>query len=211
MYNKVYPLQLSTLKNGLTLYVPDPALVKPTYQKLVAENTETIFPYWAKIWASSDAMIQFLQDEPAWIENKIVLEIGAGIGVTSFCVASQTKKITISDYAPDAVALIQKNIDLLKLNNAQAACIDWNIVSDNSNVDTILLSDTNYEPAAHNNLVLFIEKYINKGSTIILATPNRLSSNPFIERISQFIHSSKNYKIIENESLIEIAVMVLKN
>jgi len=72
------------------------------------------------------------------------------------------------------------------------------------------LSDTNYEPAAHNSLVLLIEKFINKGSTIILATPNRLSSNPFIERISQYIYCSKNYTIIENESSIEIVVLVLK-
>jgi hypothetical protein len=72
------------------------------------------------------------------------------------------------------------------------------------------LSDTNYEPEAHKNLVLLIEKFIHKGSTIILATPNRLSSNPFIERVSNYIYSSKNYKMLENESLTEIVVMVLK-
>jgi predicted nicotinamide N-methyase len=207
----VYPLKLATLKNGRVLYIPDPALIKTTYQKLVAADPRTIFPYWAKIWGSSDAMVDFLLEEPEWIQNKKVLEIGAGIGVPSLSIASQVHKIIVSDYAPDAVDLIQKNIDLLKLNNALALNIDWNNVSEDIVADTILLSDTNYEPAAHNSLVLLIEKFINKGSTIILATPNRLSSNPFIERVSQYIASTKSYRIFENETATEIAVVVLKN
>jgi predicted nicotinamide N-methyase len=206
----VYPLQLVTLNTELTLYVPDPALIQSSYQKLVAENTETIFPYWAKVWASAHAMTRFLQEEPTWIQNKIVLEIGAGIGIPSFCIASLTKKIIISDYAPDAVALLQKNINHLALNNAQAACIDWNTISDDISADTILLSDTNYELTAHNHLILLIEKFINKDSTIILATPNRLASNPFIERISKYITNTKKYSIPENDTNKEIAVMVLK-
>lgn len=206
----MYPLQLVRLNNELTLYVPDLAHIQSTYQKLVAENTETIFPYWAKIWASAFAMLQFLQEQPLWIQDKIVLEIGAGIGVPSLSIAAQTHKIIISDYAPDAVTLLQKNIELLKLNNTEAACIDWNNVSDDIIADTILLSDTNYEPTAHNHLILLIEKFINKDSTIILATPNRLASNPFIERISKYITSTKKYSIPENDTNKEIVVMVLK-
>ncbi len=206
----MYPLKLATLKNGRVLYIPDPALIKTTYQKLVAADPRTIFPYWAKIWGSSDAMVDFLLEEPQWIQNKKVLEIGAGIGVPSLSIASQAHKIVVSDYAPDAVALIQKNIEYLKLTNALALRIDWNNVSEDIVADTILLSDTNYEPDAHNSLVVLIEKFINKSSTIILATPNRLSSNPFIERISQYIYCSKNYTIIENESSIEILVLVFK-
>jgi predicted nicotinamide N-methyase len=206
----VYPLQLVTLNNGLSLYIPDPALVKTTYQKLVATDTRTIFPYWAKIWGSSDALVEFLFEEPIWIENKQVLEIGAGIGLPSLSIASKAHKIIVSDYAPDAVLLLQKNIENLKITNALALRIDWNNVSEDIVADTILLSDTNYEPDAHNSLVLLIEKFINKGSTIILATPNRLSSNPFIERVSQYIYCSKNYTTIENESSIEIVILVLK-
>ena len=206
----MYPLQLVTLNNGLSLYIPDPALVKTTYQKLVATDPRTIFPYWAKIWGSAQAMTHFLQEEPAWIQDKIVLEIGAGIGMPSFCVASKTKKITISDYAPDAVELIQKNIEYLKLTNALALHIDWNNVSEDMIADTILLSDTNYEPAAHHQLFFLIDTFINKGSTILLATPNRITSNPFLERISRYINSSKNYSIHENDTTKEIIVLVLK-
>lgn len=206
----MYPLQLVTLHNELSLYVPDPALIQSTYQKLVAANPNTIFPYWAKIWASADALVQFLREEPAWIQNKIVLEIGAGIGIPSLSIAAQTDKIVISDYAPDAVALLQKNIEHLKLKNASAACIDWNHISEDIIADTILLSDTNYEPAVHENLTFLVEKFINKDSTILLATPNRLASTPFIEKISKYIYRSKQYPLTENSVSKEIIVMVLK-
>ena len=206
----MYPLQLVRLNNELTLYIPDPAHIQSTYQKLVAVNTETIFPYWAKIWASAHAMTQFLQEEPSWLKNKIVLEIGAGIGVPSLSIAALTYKTIISDYAPDAVSVIQENIEHLKLSNALAVCIDWNHIPDEMIADTILLSDTNYEPAAHNHLFLLIEIFINKGSTVILATPNRLASNPFIESVSKYIDRSKNYCITEKDTRTEIVVMVLK-
>ncbi len=210
MDNKAYPLELVSIKNGPSLFVPIPAHIKTTYENLVASNPTTIFPYWAKIWASAFAMTRFLQEEPSWIQDKIVLEIGAGIGVPSLSIAAQTHKIIISDYAPDAVAVIQKNIEHLKLSKALAVCIDWNHIPDEIIADTILLSDTNYEPAAHNHLFLLIEKFINKGSTIILSTPNRLASNPFIERISKYITSTKKYRIPENDTNKEIVVMVLK-
>jgi predicted nicotinamide N-methyase len=207
----VYPLQLATIKNALSLYVPDQALVKKTYQKLVDTDPTVVFPYWTKIWASSDAMVQFLQEQPIWIQDKIVLEIGAGIGIPSFSIAAQTHKVIISDYAPDAVMLIQKNIEHLNVTNAQAMYLDWNNVPVDIIADTILLSDTNYDPSAHNNLILFIEKVIHNNSIIIVATPNRIASNAFIERISKFVTSSKIYRINEKDGTTEIAVLVLKN
>ena len=210
MDNKAYPLELVSIKNGPSLFVPIPALIKTTYENLVASNPTTIFPYWAKIWASAYAILEFLQEQPLWIQNKIVLEIGAGIGVPSLSIAAQTHKIIISDYAPDAVEVIQKNIEHLKLTNALAVCINWNHIPDDIIADTILLSDTNYEPAAHNNLVSVIDTFINKGSTVILATPNRLASNTFIESISKYIDHSKNYCITEKDTRTEIVVMVIK-
>lgn len=210
MDNNKYPLELVSIKNGPSLFVPTHALIKTTYENLVASNSTTIFPYWAKIWASAYAMLQFLQEQPLWIQNKIVLEIGAGIGVPSLSIAAQTHKIMISDYATDAVTVIQKNIEHLKLTNALAVCINWNHIPDDIIADTILLSDTNYEPAAHNHLVSVIDTFINKGSTVILATPNRLASNTFIESISKYIDHSKNYCITEKDTRTEIVVMILK-
>ncbi|MEY3821642.1 MAG: class I SAM-dependent methyltransferase [Bacteroidota bacterium] len=206
----MYPLILEQLSPEVALWIPDTEAIKSEYEKLKIQEPNLAFPFWAKIWASSKAMVTFLQEEPHWIEKKNILEIGAGIGVPSFSIAKKAANITISDYASEAVILANKNIVHLNVTNVSAIILDWNHIPEHTTADTILLSDTNYEPAAHNKLVLLVEKFINNGSTIILSTPNRLSSTPFIERISKYIYSSKNYKMIENESLVEIAVVVLK-
>ncbi len=204
----MYPLQLVTLNNGLSLYIPDPALVKTTYQKLVATDPRTIFPYWAKVWASSKAMVAFLQEEPNWIENKQVLEIGAGIGFPSFSIAQKASSVIISDYNSDAVSLAQKNINHLNINNATATVLDWNHIPSELFADTILLSDINYNPSNFDALVDSINRFINMGSTIVLSTPNRITTNPFIDRLSAFIYKTKKYQIDNGET--EIAIFVLK-
>jgi hypothetical protein len=47
------------------------------------------------------------------------------------------------------------------------------------------------------------------GSTIVLSTPNRITTNPFIDRLSEFVHTTKKYQIDTSET--EIAVFILKN
>jgi len=204
----VYPLQLVTLYTELTLYVPDPALIQSTYKKIVAINPNTIFPYWAKIWASAHAMTLFLHEEPNWIDNKQVLEIGAGIGFPSFSIANKASSVIISDYNSDAVSLAQKNINHLNLTNVTATMLDWNHIPSSLFADTILLSDINYNPDDFNSLVDSINRFINMGNTIVLSTPNRITTNPFIDRLSSFVHKTKKYPIDNGET--DIAVFILK-
>ena len=208
LINKVYPLQLVTLYTELTLYVPDPALIQSTYKKIVAINPNTIFPYWAKIWASAHAMTLFLHEEPNWIDNKQVLEIGAGIGFPSFSIANKASSVIISDYNSDAVSLAQKNINHLNLTNVTATMLDWNHIPSSLFADTILLSDINYNPDDFNSLVDSINRFINMGNTIVLSTPNRITTNPFIDRLSSFVHKTKKYPIDNGET--DIAVFILK-
>jgi hypothetical protein len=49
---------------------------------------------------------------------------------------------------------------------------------------------------------------MNEGSTIILATPKRLSSNPFIEKLSAYIHKTKKIRVAGEET--EVAIFILK-
>ena len=204
----MYPLIIEQLSPEISLWIPDTEAVKSQYENLKTQELHVDFPFWAKVWASSKAMVAFLQEEPNWIENKHVLEIGAGIGFPSFSIAHKANSIIISDYDREAISLANKNIAHLNITNVVATVLDWNHMPEHINADTILLSDTNYEPAAHNNLALLIDKFINEGSTIILATPNRLSSNPFIEKLSAYIHKTKKIRVAGEET--EVAIFILK-
>jgi predicted nicotinamide N-methyase len=204
----VYPLIIEQLSPEISLWIPDTEALKTQYENLRTQELHVDFPFWAKVWASSKAMVAFLQEESNWIENKQVLEIGAGIGFPSFSIAQKASSVIISDYNSDAVSLAQKNINHLNINNATATVLDWNHIPSELFADTILLSDINYNPNDFDTLVDSINRFINMGSTFVLSTPNRITTNPFIDRLSAFVHKTKKYRIDSGET--EIAIFILK-
>ena len=204
----MYPLIIEQLSPEISLWIPDTEAVKTQYENLRTQELHVNFPFWTKVWASSKAMVAFLQEESNWIENKQVLEIGAGIGFPSFSIAQKASSVIISDYNSDAVSLAQKNINHLNINNATATVLDWNHIPSELFADTILLSDINYNPNDFDTLVDSINRFINMGSTIVLSTPNRITTNPFIDRLSAFVHKTKKHRIDNGET--DIAVFILK-
>ena len=206
-----YPVALITFQDHFTLYVPDPALVKTTYEQLLSKDNATPFPFWAKIWPAANAMTAFLKSEPHWIKGKRVLEIGAGIGVPSFMIADQALEIIISDHAPEAVALIEKNIQHLGLQNTKAMCLDWNEFPENINGETILLSDINYAPAEFESLIKLIKQFLAQGSQIIIATPQRIMANPFAEAIQPFIKQNVVQMADKKYQTNDISILILSN
>jgi predicted nicotinamide N-methyase len=205
-----YTHKLVPINSWLTLYVPDNELVKPTYEGLLAKNTATVFPFWAKIWPAAKAMADFLEAELPYIKNKRVIEIGAGVGLPSFTIAKHAAEIIISDYATEAVELIEKNIEHLGLTNTKAMCLDWNDFPTNIKADVVLLSDINYAPTEFNALLHLIEQFLTQGSTIIITTPERITASPFVEKINKYIKSS-TFQTIENGlEQTKINILILK-
>ena len=204
-----YPNSLVEVKDGVLLYVPDSTLVKTTYENLLAKNSSTPFPFWAKIWPASIALSNFLQTEPHWIKNKRVVEIGAGIGFPSFLIAPYTTEIIISDYAIEAVELIEKNIEYLGLKNIKAMCLDWNHFPLAIYGDTILLSDINYAPAEFESLLLLINRLLQKGCTILIATPQRIMTNPFVEKLKPFIKRTVIQTVETLNETTDIGIVIL--
>jgi len=208
----LYPITLHEFQGGLQLHVPDPDKLKPTYDQLVAINPDTAFPFWARTWPSSLALAAFLQREPSWVASKHVLEIGAGIGLPSFSIAKDALSLLVSDYSPEAVALMEKNIQSLGLSNAKAMYLDWNDFPSDLSADTVLFSDTNYDPEQFGALLTLIKKLLEKGATIIIATPERISAVSFAVQLEPYVVHSvlETVGIVETgHQTIEIRIFVL--
>ena len=139
-----YPIQLTQISAEKAIYIPDYEMVKEIYTLLLNLDPNTPFPFWAKLWPSSIALLDVLKANPHLIQNKHVLEIGAGIGLPSLMMAAVAKSIQISDYDEEAVALLQKNIEHLELQNVEALQLDWNTIPENMKPGVVLLSDVNY-------------------------------------------------------------------
>jgi len=204
-----YPVQLTQISAEKAIYIPDNEQVKHIYASLLKLDPTTPFPFWAKLWPSSIALLDVLKSHPHLIENKHVLEIAAGIGLPSLMMADITKSIQISDYEKEAVALLQKNIEYLKLQNAQALQIDWNNVPENLHPEVILLSDVNYDPTQFDPLINLIVKFIHQGSTVILSTPQRIMASPFVQKLEAYIINRHDTLVNENGIHKEISILVL--
>ena len=205
----LYPITLVEFPGALQLYVPDPDQVKPIYDQLIASNPDTVFPFWAKIWPSSLALTSFLQKETQWIRSKHVLEIGAGIGLPSFSISREASTLVISDYSTEAVALMGKNIEYLVLQHAKAIYLDWNHFPSDLTADTVLFSDINYEPEQFEALLTLIKQLLNKGATVIIATPERISAVAFAVKLEPYVSLSLLETVETAHQTIDIRIFVL--
>jgi predicted nicotinamide N-methyase len=204
-----YPVQLTQIGAKKAIYIPDYEQVKHIYASLLKLDPTTPFPFWAKVWPSANALLKVLKAHPHLILNKDVLEIGAGIGLPSLMMAGVAKSIQISDYDKEAVALLQKNIAHLQLQNAKALQLDWNALPENLQPDVLILSDVNYDPTQFETITKLIKKFIHQGSTIILSTPQRIMASPFVQKLESFI--IERYEALADENSIpkEISILVL--
>lgn len=205
----LYPIKLHEFQGGLQLHVPDPDKVKPTYDALVAINPATAFPFWAKIWPSSLALTSFLRREPQWIASKHVLEIGAGIGLPSFSLAKDALSLVISDHSPEAVSLMEKNIQSLGLTHARAMYLDWNHFPSNLFADTVLFSDINYDPEQFEALITLVQQLLKKAVTIVIATPERISAVSFALQLEPYVIRSMLETVDIADQPIDIRIFVL--
>jgi predicted nicotinamide N-methyase len=204
-----YPVQLTQISADKAIYIPDYEQVKHIYASLLKLDPTTPFPYWAKVWPSSIALLDVLKAHPHLIQNKHVLEIAAGIGLPSLMMANITKSIQISDYNLNAVELLRKNIKYLELENAEALQLDWNALPETIHPEVVILSDVNYDPTQFETLTKLIEKFINQGSTIILSTPQRIMASSFVLALSRFIIADYVELVDENSIPKEISILVL--
>lgn len=204
-----YPLQLTPFSAELAIYIPDYEQVKEVYEAILIDHPAEPFPYWAKLWPSSIALVQYLKANRIWIEHKNVLEIGAGLGLPSFMIAGYANSVQVSDYAPEAVELLEKNIQHLQLNNVQAMELDWNNVPDSIKPDVVLLSDVNYNPSQFDGLLQLITKLISEGTIVILSTPQRIMASPFVNAIQPLVKQTHVELVNENGKSVEISILVL--
>ncbi len=204
-----YPVKLSQISAEKAIYIPDYEQVKQVYASLIKIEPNTPFPFWAKLWPSSIALVNVLENNPDWIRDKHVLELGAGIGLPSLMLAGVAKSIQVSDYADEAVELLQKNIAHLNLMNVQALQLDWNHLPISIQPDVLILSDVNYDPSQFDTLIQIITSKILDGCTILLSTPQRIMASPFVQALEAYIQTTYVEVIYENETSVEISILVL--
>ena len=201
---------ISIGKYTVELFVPDPKTVQEDYRRQILKDGDTPFPYWTKIWPAALSMTEFLSGNTHLIQNKKVLELAAGLGLPSLYSARYANEVCCSDYLPEAVAVMQQSAKHNQLPNMQCMLLNWNHLPEDLIADTLLLSDINYDPIVFEALYLLIQFFLNKGSTVILSTPQRLMAKPFIDRLAVFCIQQRELTVLHLNMPVLTMVMVLK-
>ena len=188
-------------------YIPSHKWIQRQFDK---EEQNSPVPYWAQVWPAAKALCEIIAMQPALVENKKVMELAAGLGLPSLLAAQFAKEVSAGDYIPTAVEIMNRSVKYNKIKNMHCAVLDWNKLDKKLNPDVLLLSDINYDPKSFTVLYKVLTDFIEKGTTVLLSTPQRLIAKTFMNRLQPWCREAYQIEIKHKEEIISTSVWLLQ-
>jgi len=208
-----FPVTITALQIGphyIQICQPPADLVKDHYELQKQKKPDLLPPYWAKIWPSAIAISKYLVDHSSLLLGKRVVELAAGLGLPSFLAAHYARSVIVSDYIIDAKYFQDCSIEKNNLENVTAAILDWRSLPADLEADLFLLSDSNYDPRNQEELLFVISSLVNRGSDVLLATPQRLLSRNFVSELLQDAYQTEEIAVETESETVSISRLLLE-
>jgi predicted nicotinamide N-methyase len=145
------------------------------------------------VWDSSQVLAHELQTHS--IENKRILEVGCGIGLTSMMFNARHADITASDYHPEVGYFLVENT---RLNNGDAIPYlraDWTVIHEGlGKFDLIVGSDLLYEVQHIKQLSSFIDRHAKPECEVVIVDPGRGNHAAFSKHMVKLGFSHEQHK-----------------
>lgn len=135
-------------------------------------------PYWAELWPSAVALARTVGRRA--LHGRRVLELGAGLGLPGLAAAVGGARVTLTDWAPEAVVAARDNAGRNGVEVEALVC-DWRAAEplvSRAPWDLVLLADVLYEAR---NVPPLLELLPRLGREVLLADPGRATAEPFLE------------------------------
>ena len=154
----------------------------PSADELIDEaafDEEEFLPYWAELWPSGLALARHVATLD--VEGLRVLELGCGLGLPSLAAALRGADVLATDWAEDAIGLLQRNAER---NGAllRAARLRWSEPEPLLRAapwDVVLGADLLYEARNAEQLAALLPRL---GGEVLLAEPGRQYAKELLER-----------------------------
>ena len=134
-------------------------------------------PFWAFAWAGGQALARYILDNPKLVEDKSVLDMGAGSGLVGlsalFSNASQVDFKEIDCFAAEAIHL---NLSANQLDQNFKIILEHlpKFTPRNQNRwDVILAGDVFYEQEMSNIILSDLRKFARLGNLVLVGDPGR--------------------------------------
>jgi predicted nicotinamide N-methyase len=154
-------------------------------------------PYWADLWPSAIGLSQFIDENPALVKGKNVIELGCGLGMPGIVAALNDANVTMTDYLQEALDFAENNWKKNLAIKFNGQLLDWRDVSKVDKADVILASDVAYESRSFEPLKKSLKHILKPNGILLLSEPNRKFASPFIKILeSEFDLKKTNKKIV---------------
>jgi predicted nicotinamide N-methyase len=156
---------------GLTLSL----LVPSDPEALLDEDAfaaDEFLPYWAELWPSGLALAEAV----AGVDGP-VLELGCGLGIPSLVAALGGADVLATDWAPDAIALLERNAERVGAR-LQAQVWDWRTPPPAPR-PLVIGADLLYEARNGPPLLAALDALVAPGGEAWIADPDRPAAPAF--------------------------------
>lgn len=140
--------------------------------------SDEFLPYWAELWPSGVALAEHVGRLE--LIGKRVLELGCGLGLPALVAAARGADVTATDWAADAIALLERNASRNRLAVATHVA-DWR-APQLGRFDLALAADVLYEERNVAPLVSALHACLTIEGEAIVADPGRRHLPAFLER-----------------------------
>jgi len=140
-------------------------------EEAVGTDGEPI-PFWAFAWAGGLALSRWLQEHPAEVAGRTVLDVGTGSGLVAI-VAAQTgaERVSAVDIDPFAEAAVGLNA---RANRVRLAYSTRDLLDDPPPaVDVLLAADTWYEGPVAERFMPWLRASAAAGVRVLIGDPGR--------------------------------------
>jgi len=186
---------LDLFQEPANYYPPSPPPTTATHT-LLSGQTLTVQlvghnPLWGHhLWQAGRIISTYFESRSHFIQNKLVLELGAGAGLPSLvCALLGAKKVVVTDYPdPELVENLRYNIehciDVGKRDHIVAEGYIWGAdpsqllthIEDNNKFDILILADLLFNHSEHGKLILTIQQTLSRSpdaAAYVFFTPYR--------------------------------------
>jgi len=140
---------------------------------------DEFMPYWAELWPSGIALARHVVGLP--LGETRVLELGCGLGLPSLAAALAGARVLATDWAPEALALLEANAAANGIR-VETALLDWRFgAPPRGPFDLVLAADVLYEARNAEPLLALLDEAVADGGVAIVADPGRRHAPAFFE------------------------------
>jgi predicted nicotinamide N-methyase len=148
------------------------------------DGEELHLPYWAELWDSSLAIIEFLAEMlPRFDVPKLsVLDLGCGMGLTGTVAAALGARVMFADLEPEALLFARLNAIEFE-DRIRTRRLNWQKARLTEQFDLIIGADILYDKTQWTFLEPFWRGHLKRGGSVLLGEPGRQTGDMFLDWI----------------------------